>query len=136
MKIEATVPEIRALLQLVEFDAAAPELPLETYRSRREAGRQRVVRPLLERYEILLEAGRHPAIVAIERGACSGCHIRLPTMVEARARRWPAVHTCPHCRRMLYAPELLVEEGSSEPGPQKKRRPSPPARRASPAGRS
>jgi predicted nucleic acid-binding Zn-ribbon protein len=135
MRFEATIQEIRALLQLVEFDAEAPKLPLELCRSRREASRQRVLRPLLERYEILIEAGRRPPIVAIERGACSGCHIRLPTMLESRARRSPAVHTCPSCRRMLYAPDLLVAEEPSGPPPRKRGRPHRSAR-ASAADRS
>jgi hypothetical protein len=30
-------------------------------------------------------------------------------MVEYQARRAPAVHKCPHCRRLLYAPELVRE---------------------------
>lgn len=120
MKIEATVPEIRALLQLAELDAQAQSLPPETYRSRREASRKRVAKELIERYQMLLEAGRCPVVVAITRGGCSGCHVRLPTMVEYQARRSPAVHTCPHCRRMLFAPELLSEEDSRGARSQKK----------------
>jgi predicted nucleic acid-binding Zn-ribbon protein len=120
MRIEATVREIRALLQLAELDAHAQELPPETQQSRREASRRRVARALRERYQILLDAGRWPVITAIERGTCSGCHLRLPTMVESQARRSPAVHTCPHCRRMVYAPELLTAEDSRETGSQKK----------------
>jgi len=114
MKIEATVLEIRALLQLAEVDAQADELPPEAYRSRRKAIRRHVGASLVERYQTLLEAGRFPVIAAIERASCSGCHLRLPTMVESRARRSPAFHTCPHCRRMLYVPELLAAE---DPGP-------------------
>jgi predicted nucleic acid-binding Zn-ribbon protein len=115
MKIEATVPEIRALLQLAEVDAQAQSLPLEAYQSRRKTIRKHVGGPLVERYQALLHAGRFPAVVAIERASCSGCHLRLPTMVESRARRSPAVHMCPHCRRMLYVPELLAAEDSSVP---------------------
>jgi predicted nucleic acid-binding Zn-ribbon protein len=115
MRIETTVREIRALLQLAELDAQAQKLPPETYRIRREERRRHAGRVLFERYQTLLDAGRRPVIAAIERASCSGCHLRLPTMVEAQARRSPAVHTCPHCRRMLYAPELLAEEGSREP---------------------
>ena len=110
MRIETTPQEIRALLQLAAFDLEAAELPLETYRSRRDAIRRRVAKALLERYQALVEAGRHPPVVAIERGACSGCHLRLPTMVESRSRRSPGVYACPHCRRMLYAPELLTAQ--------------------------
>jgi predicted nucleic acid-binding Zn-ribbon protein len=56
----------------------------------------------------MLEIGRVPGVVAIERGACSGCYLRLPTMVEYRARRSPAIHRCAQCRRLLYAPELVL----------------------------
>ncbi len=110
MRLDATVREIRTLLQLAELDTRAQELPPETYQGRREASRARVSRALLERYQTLLDAGRCPVIAAIERASCSGCHLRLPTMLESQARRSPAVHTCPHCQRMLYAPELLAEE--------------------------
>jgi predicted nucleic acid-binding Zn-ribbon protein len=120
MRIEATVREIRALLQLAELDARAQDLPPETHQSRREASRRGVARALLERYQTLLDAGRWPVITAIEGGTCSGCHLRLPTMVESQARRSPAVHTCPHCRRMVYAPELLTAGNSRRAGSQKK----------------
>lgn len=63
--------------------------------------------------------GRCPAIAAIERASCSGCHLRLPTMVESQARRSPVVLTCPNCRRLVYAPELLAAD-SREAGSQKK----------------
>jgi predicted nucleic acid-binding Zn-ribbon protein len=111
MKIEATVQDIRWLLDLAEQDARAPGVPPDTGRVGREASRRRLPRTLADRYQTLLEVRRHPAIVAIERGVCSGCHVRLPTMVEYQARHAPAVHVCPHCRRMLYAPELLAEKG-------------------------
>jgi len=120
MRIEATVREIRALLQLAELDAHAQELPPETHQRRREESRRGVARALLERYQTLLEAGRCPVITAIERGTCSGCHLRLPTMVESQARRALAIHACPHCRRMLYAPELLNAEALRKAGSQKK----------------
>ena len=113
MRIDATVQQIRALLQIAELDGQAEELAPETYRSRREASRRRVTRALLDRYQSLLEAGRYPVVVAIERGNCSGCHVRLPTIVEYQARRSPAIHTCPHCRRMLYASELLAKESAT-----------------------
>lgn len=125
MKIEATVQQIRALLQLVEVDRSADQPASETRRQGREAAARRVPRCLLDRYQLLLEVGPTPVVVAIERGVCSGCHVRLPTMVEHKARRSPAVHTCPHCRRMLYAPELVHEESHADDGK--------PSRRATPA---
>jgi predicted nucleic acid-binding Zn-ribbon protein len=113
LRIDATVQEIRALLQIAELDGQAEELTPESYGTRREASRRRVARALLDQYESLLEAGRYPVVVAIDRGNCSGCHVRLPTMVEYQARQAPAIHTCPHCRRMLYASELLSKESNT-----------------------
>ena len=113
MRIEATAPEIGRLLQLAELDAQAESLSPEAYRGRRETARKRVPRALLDRYQTLLEGGRSPVLAPIERGACSGCHIRLPTMLEYKAKRWPAIHTCPHCHCMLYAPGFLQETASS-----------------------
>ena len=131
MKIQATAKEIRALLELAEVDQSADQLASGARRERREATARRVPRRLLDRYQLLLEVGRTPVVVAIERGACSGCHVRLPTMVEYKARRSPAVHTCPHCQRMLYAPELVREDSHADDG-----KPSRRAAAASAARRS
>lgn len=132
MKIEATVQEIRALVQLAQQDPQALEKPRETRGSPREAGSAVPRKALLDRYQSLLEAGRRPAIVAIERGHCSGCHVRLPTVVESRARMLPAVHICPHCRRLLYSPELLGADDQRLTGPEVGK---PNERRARAAGR-
>jgi predicted nucleic acid-binding Zn-ribbon protein len=115
LRIETTVQGLRALVQLAELDAAAPELLAETYESQRDRIWRRLAGPLRARYQTLRETGRSPVIVAIERGSCSGCHLRLPTMVESQARRSPAVHACTHCGRMLYAPEFLAHGGSRDP---------------------
>jgi predicted nucleic acid-binding Zn-ribbon protein len=109
MKIEASAKEIRALLELAALDRGWGDLASEGRRRDREAAAERVPRQLLDRYLLLLEVGRTPVVVAIEQGACSGCRVRLPTMVEHEARRSPAVHTCPHCQRMLFAPDLVDE---------------------------
>jgi predicted nucleic acid-binding Zn-ribbon protein len=97
LKVEASVRQIRALVHLAKSNGA-------------EDAQGNLPRTLLERYDALIAAGRVPAVVAIEQGTCSGCHLRLPTMVDAMARRAPAVHVCPHCRRMLYVPELLQRD--------------------------
>ena len=119
MKIEVTAKEIAALLQLVELDAQAQSRsPRPNGAGVRRCGRT-VPRTLLDRYRVLLEVGRQPVIVAIERGACSGCHVRLPTMLEYKAKRSPAIHTCPRCHRMLYAPDLLEGAATGSPAGRK-----------------
>jgi predicted nucleic acid-binding Zn-ribbon protein len=106
MKFDATADEIRALLRYVELNAAAEETASGSRRGR-VTSEHGIPPPLLERYGTLREKGRSPEVVAIDRGACSGCHVKLPTMLEYRAGRRLALYTCPHCRRLLYSPELL-----------------------------
>ena len=114
MTIEATVEDVRALLELAKADRVAHQPASEMCRPSREATARRVPSPLLDRYQLLLRGGRTPVIVAIERGACSGCHVLLPVMLEHRARRSTAIHTCPHCRRMLYAPQLVRPDSNAD----------------------
>jgi predicted nucleic acid-binding Zn-ribbon protein len=110
MRIPATAAEVRALVQLAKLDAQADALDAQTYGSRRKAAREQAPRALLERYEAVRELGREPAVAALERGACSGCHIRLATILEHGVRHAGGFHVCPRCRRLLYAPERLLEE--------------------------
>lgn len=130
MTFEANVKEIRALLELAGVDQVVDPPGGEARHQGREAAAGRVPRRLLERYQVLLEVGRTPVVVAIERGTCSGCHLRLPSMVEHKARRSPAVHTCPHCRRMLYAPELFHEGSHADDGKSRRAAPESPGSRS------
>jgi len=125
VKIEVTAKQIRILLRLVERNGGADEVALVGSRGGHEAGQRGLPRPVLDRYLSLMDAGRHPPVVAIERGACSGCHVRLPTMLQHQAGRAPALYTCPQCRRMLYAPDVLREE--LPPAEEKPSRPDAPA---------
>jgi predicted nucleic acid-binding Zn-ribbon protein len=128
--MEATAQEIGALLQLAQIDAEARSPSAGAHDRRREAALKCVPALLLDRYLRLLELGRCPVVVAMERGGCSGCHVRFHTMFESRARRSPAIHTCPRCHRMLYAPEFVREP---QPVPSK---PTPASTRASNAVRT
>ena len=56
---------------------------------------------LLERYQRLRNGRWVPAVVAIEHGICAGCHLRVPPSFAAEVRTLVAVHTCPHCARMV-----------------------------------
>jgi predicted nucleic acid-binding Zn-ribbon protein len=125
VKIEAAAWEIRALLELAELDRVARQPGERTSRRHREVAAGRLPRGVLDRYEFLLAMGRRPAVAVIDRGICSGCHIRLPTMVESKARLSVALHTCPHCQRMLYVPELAGVDAHGDDG--RSRRPGPPA---------
>lgn len=125
MKIEATVKDIRALLELAEVDRPADQATSEGHRQGRAALARRVPRRLLDPYQLLREVGRTPAVAAIERGACMGCHVRLPTMLEYKTDRSPAIHRCPHCRRLLYAPRFIGEDSKVDDRKASGRAPTP-----------
>jgi predicted nucleic acid-binding Zn-ribbon protein len=113
----ATTAELRILLELARLDDQAPSPEDEAWCRRREALRRQAAPPLLERYDALLGLNRTPAVVAVEQGACSGCHIRLATMVVHQVRHGSVVSVCPRCRRLLYAPERLGEREAAPAAP-------------------
>jgi predicted nucleic acid-binding Zn-ribbon protein len=103
--IEVTEDQINALLRLAE---SAPEaLGDSGHDGRGHALLRRLPQPLIERCRALFQAGRRPAVVMISRGICTGCHVRLPTMLEQKAAHALALFTGPHCRRLLYNGALL-----------------------------
>jgi predicted nucleic acid-binding Zn-ribbon protein len=115
VRIEATVKNIRALLELAAVDGA-DQATSEARRQGRDALARRVPRRLLDPYQLLLKVGRTPVVVATQRGICLGCHVRLPTMLEYEIQRSPAIHRCPHCRRLLYVPGFLGEGSKLDDG--------------------
>lgn len=71
---------------------------LEEERKRRTAAMER---SLLGLYEALRPKKAGRAVARIERGACQGCRLSLPTHIVQRARSSSAVVQCPSCERIL-----------------------------------
>ncbi len=125
MKIEATREDILVLLELTEFDERVEPVPDAQARAR-DAAERRLPDDLLTRYRWLAAAGRYPVMVAVEHETCSGCHVRLATMIADRLKRSIGIYACPRCHRMLYAPELLSERPAEEGVESKARSPRSP----------
>jgi predicted nucleic acid-binding Zn-ribbon protein len=56
------------------------------------------------RYEKLRAGRAGRAVVAIENGACGGCHRGLPPAVLQEARRREKLLVCDGCGRLLLLP--------------------------------
>ena len=56
----------------------------------------------LSTYEMLMKARDGFAVAMVERGACQGCRISLPTSVEQQTRISDAIVQCSSCHRILY----------------------------------
>jgi len=120
VKFEATANEIRTLLHLAKLKEGSSKRAARS-RGGRAALAKGLPQGVLERYDELVRAHRSPAVARIERGTCSGCHIRLPTMIEYKILHSLALYTCPRCRRLIYAPELLDSAAETEPATRRRR---------------
>ncbi len=102
---------IAALVQLAEMDMARDSGQRHSTEERAATRRALVARlshELLEGYERALLAGREPPVVRLMQSACTGCHVRVPTILEQRIRFVRGVAVCPRCLRLVYNPDWLT----------------------------
>jgi uncharacterized protein len=59
---------------------------------------------VLRKYDYLRERCGKLAVVAVEKGACSGCRVMLPVVQAARLARSPELQQCESCLRLLWVP--------------------------------
>jgi predicted nucleic acid-binding Zn-ribbon protein len=85
-------------LQATRERAAREMVRLDEERQKRTAGMERSALGL---YESLRPKKSGRAVARIERGACQGCRLSLPTHVVQRARSAAALVQCPSCERIL-----------------------------------
>lgn len=58
-----------------------------------------------ERYERLFESKGDAAVVAVEHGVCTGCHMKVTTQTAVRAKSDSEIVSCEQCGRILYSAE-------------------------------
>jgi len=77
----------------------------ESARLGEERGRriQGMERTALSLYESLRSTRQGRAVARVERGACQGCRISLPTHLVQRLRTGVGLVQCPSCERILVA---------------------------------
>jgi predicted nucleic acid-binding Zn-ribbon protein len=78
--------------------AQADEARLE---SERDRWAQNIDQSTLGLYENLRRSKQGRAVARLERGACQGCRLSLPTHVAQRVRTGGSLVQCPSCERIL-----------------------------------
>jgi predicted nucleic acid-binding Zn-ribbon protein len=82
---------------------------LDTRQKELEAERHRategVDEDLLDRYTRLFKSKNGIALVTIEHGVCSGCHMQVNTQTYLEVRAEKEIIGCPQCGRILYEPQ-------------------------------
>jgi predicted nucleic acid-binding Zn-ribbon protein len=63
---------------------------------------EKIDEDLLGRFERLFKSKGDAAVVAIEHGVCTGCHMKVTSATAASARAGKEIVSCENCGRILY----------------------------------
>jgi hypothetical protein len=61
---------------------------------------------LLDQFERMFNSKGDAAIVAVEHGVCTGCHMKITTATAARVKAGKEIVSCEQCGRILYLAAL------------------------------
>ncbi len=112
---EASQKEIDRAKAVLDREAGQVEVEIKLLETRRgevesqlaraRADKDRVAAELdpawLKPFQRLVDHFKEAAVVRVENGVCSGCHLKLPAQIIHDARRSATVVTCMYCGRML-----------------------------------
>ena len=104
--VEETWNELKVELERqqenLEFRLNLSREKLEGLEAERATVSKDIPAPVLGRYEFIRNRLRHPVIVPVEEGICSGCHIAIPPQVFIDLQRGNHIMSCPNCQRLMY----------------------------------
>ena len=79
---------------------------LETQRQELEKERKSLAAgidaDLLDQFERLFNSKGDAAVVAVEHGVCTGCHMKVTTATASRVKAGREIVSCENCGRILY----------------------------------
>jgi predicted nucleic acid-binding Zn-ribbon protein len=91
-------------MRLIENRQAELLAELQQLKNQRSSLMGGIAPDWMQHYERLFQNKKDAALVGVENGACSGCHMRLPPYLIHDARRQEGIVVCGYCGRMLYTP--------------------------------
>lgn len=102
-KNAATVKELvsRQMVNLEEKSKAL-QSRLEGLRKDRAELANNINEDVLGRFERLFNSKGDAAVVAVEHGVCTGCHMKVTTATAARVKAGKEIVSCENCGRILY----------------------------------
>jgi uncharacterized protein len=80
----------------------ALESRLEDLTRERAELAEKIDEDLLGRFERLFKSKGDAAVVAIEHGVCTGCHMKVTSATAASVRAGKEIVSCENCGRILY----------------------------------
>ena len=108
-EIEAADKSARATKDAISRQLADLETKSKTLGSQqqeletqREALAAEIDADLLDQFERLFNSKGDAAVVAIEHGVCTGCHMKVTTATASRVKAGKEIVSCENCGRILY----------------------------------
>ena len=98
----ATKDSISRQLTDLETKSKALESQQAELANEREALASKIDADLLDQFERLFNSKGDAAIVAVEHGVCTGCHMKVTTATAAQVKAGKEIVSCENCGRILY----------------------------------
>jgi hypothetical protein len=97
-----------------EHEAAVVKIEeeLKAVEQHRKEMASRIEPPVLSQYGKLLATKAGFAIAEARGESCSGCYMSIPPQVFVNVKKNESIITCPHCSRILYYKETIVQKNS------------------------
>jgi predicted nucleic acid-binding Zn-ribbon protein len=111
-EIEAAEKSVRATKESISRQLNDLETKSKTLENRqdelakeRETLASKIDGDLLHRFERLFNSKGDAAIVAVEHGVCTGCHMKVTTATASQVKAGKEIVSCENCGRILYLAE-------------------------------
>ena len=90
--------------QLVDLETKAKALGAQQQEleTERETLAAQIDPDLLDQFERLFNSKGDAAVVAVEHGVCTGCHMKVTTATAAGVKAGKEIVSCENCGRILY----------------------------------
>jgi uncharacterized protein len=98
----ATKDSVSRQLTDLETKTKALETQKRDLEKDREALAAQIDADLLDQFERLFNSKGDAAVVAVEHGVCTGCHMKVTTATASRVKAGKEIVSCENCGRILY----------------------------------
>jgi uncharacterized protein len=99
---KVTMDAISRQLGDLESKSKALETQQQELEKERQALAAGIDADLLDQFERLFNSKGDAAIVAVEHGVCTGCHMKITTATAAGVKAGKEIVSCENCGRILY----------------------------------
>src|SRR6202011_6093944 len=103
-KTAATKDSISRQMNDLGEKSKALEARLQELAKERKELAEKMDEDLLNRFERMFASKGDAAIVAVEHGVCTGCHMKLTTATVKAVEAGKEIVSCEQCGRILYEP--------------------------------